>query len=170
MAELEQERHLGAAAGGSGRLHRRTKGLLDKATGTAADPSHPDEAERTRIDQLAIDTVLAAEQALGRIPTEMSHGNPGYDIESLDPKSGGMRFIEVKGKTKGSGVVTISRTQVLYALNNPEKFILAVVEVDGDDAAGVHYIRGAFQAEPDFAATSVNYDLKRLMTFAQAPS
>jgi hypothetical protein len=118
---------------------------------------------------LAIDAVLAAERALGHIPTEMSHGNPGYDIESLDPKSGGMRFIEVKGKSKGSDVVTISRTQVLYALNNPERFILAVVEVDGDDAAGVHYIRGAFQAEPDFAATSVNYDLKKLLARAEEP-
>jgi len=87
----------------------------------------------------------------------------------LDPKSGGMRFIEVKGKTKGSDVVTISRTQVIYALNNPEKFILAVVEVDGDDAVGLHYIRGAFQAEPDFAATSVNYDLKKLLAGAEEP-
>ena len=170
MAELEQERQLSAqppvVVGGCIVVPR---GLLDKATGAAADPSRPDEAERTRIDQLAIDVVLAAERSLGRIPTEMSHGNPGYDIESLDPKSGGMRFIEVKGKTKGSDVVTISRTQVIYALNNPEKFILAVVEVDGDDAAGVHYIRGAFQAEPDFAATSVNYDLKKLLAGAEEP-
>jgi hypothetical protein len=130
-------------------------------------PGEPSEEERARIDQLAIDAVVEAERALGRIPTVMPHFHPGYDIESLDPKTGRLLFLEVKGKTKGVNTVTVSRNQILYALNKPDDFILAIVEVDGDSASEPLYVRCPFEHEPDFATASVNFDLKKLLARAE---
>ena len=43
--------------------------------------------------------------------------------ESLDPETGRLLLIEVKGKTKGMETVTVSHNQILYALNKPDDFI-----------------------------------------------
>ena len=45
--------------------------------------------------------------------------------------------------------------------------ILAIVEVDGDDTT-THYMR-PFQREPDFGATSVAYDLVKLLNKGVIP-
>ena len=42
-----------------------------------------------------------------------------------------LRMIEVKGRRKGATTVTVSKNEILTALNKPEEFILAIVEVDG---------------------------------------
>ncbi len=34
----------------------------------------------------------------------------------------------------------------------------------------VHYVREPFDKEPDFKATSVNYDLEKLLTMAREPA
>jgi len=180
LAELEQERQLSAQppvlVGGCLAV---PKGLLDQARAAQGQtegqdgralpvqPGEPSEEERARIDQLAIDAVVEAERALGRIPTVMPHFHPGYDIESLDPKTGRLLFLEVKGKTKGVNTVTVSRNQILYALNKPDDFILAIVEVDGDSASEPLYVRCPFEHEPDFATASVNFDLKKLLARAE---
>jgi hypothetical protein len=78
-------------------------------------------------------------------------------------------FIEVKGKAVGSETVTVSKTQILTALNKLNDFILAIVEVDGDKANEPRYIRRPFQKEPDFGVTSVNYDLSQLLAQAEPP-
>jgi hypothetical protein len=117
-----------------------------------------------------MDAVLAAERALGRTPSEMPHNNPGYDIESRDPAKKQLLFIEVKGKASGMRTVTISKTQILTGLNKPDEFILAVVEVDGDAARSVRYLRQPFTKELDFAVTSVNFDLGDLMERAEDPT
>ena len=93
----------------------------------------------------------------------MPHENPGYDIESKDSLNNRLRFIEVKGKATGSTTVTVSKNQIFTALNKPEDFILAIVEVDGDKAGEPRYIQHPFQKEPDFGVTSVNYNLKELL-------
>src|SRR5680860_1250566 len=108
--------------------------------------------------------------SLGREPSEMPHENPGYDILSVDPKTDGLVFIEVKGKAKGRDTVTLSKTQIYHALNKPDSFILAVVEVDGDEALQPHYIREAFAEDPGFAVTSVTYNLSELLEIAEAPA
>jgi len=51
----------------------------------------------------------------------------------------------------------------MVALNESENFILAIVEVRGSHTE-VHYCRRPFKREPDFAATSVNYDLHDLLS------
>ena len=50
--------------------------------------------------------------------------------------------------------------QILYSLNKPDDFILAIVEFRDDDLHRVRYVRRPFQSEPDFGAASVNYAMK----------
>jgi hypothetical protein len=57
----------------------------------------------------------------------------------------------------------------MTALNKPDDFILAIVTVDGD-AADPRYVRQPFQREPDFAVTSVNYNLDGLLSHATLPA
>ena len=78
-------------------------------------------------------------------------------------------FIEVKGKSPDAPTVTVSKTQIFTAFNKPDNFILAIVEVEGDTAKEPRYIREPFQKEPDFGATSVNYDLSELLARAEPP-
>lgn len=171
MDELEQERHLSPlppiVIGGAIVV---PIGLLERLGRSCQEQDELDQAERDRIDQLAVAAVVEAERRLGREPRVMPHENPGYDIESRDQSSGRLLFIEVKGKAVGSTTVTVSKTQVLTALNKPEEFILAIVEVDGDSAREPRYIRRPFQKEPDFAVTSINYDLEELLARSEVPS
>jgi len=174
MEELEQERHLSpmppVVIGGALVI---PQSLLDQlhleSGGEIVEPDEESQAERERIDRLAIAAVMEAERTLGCIPREMEHNNPGYDVESSDPATGRLRFIEVKGKAVGRKTVTISKTQILTALNKPDDFILAVVEVDGNIACEPRYIYRPFQREPDFNAVSVNYDLPELLAQSEQP-
>ena len=54
-------------------------------------------------------------------------------------------------------------------LQQPEHFILAIVEFDGDTHR-VRYLRRPFQREPDFGVTSVNYDFAELLSRAAEPA
>ncbi len=132
----------------------------------AQSPLGPEEERRQRLERLAVEAVLEVERRWGHEPREMPPGWPGYDLESRLP-DGSLRFLEVKGKGPGSGVVTLSRTQILTALNKPDAWFLVVVETDGERALRAHYIPAPFQREPDFAATSVNYDLTELLARAR---
>ena len=80
----------------------------------------------------------------------MPHQNPGYDIESRDPKDNRLLFIEVKGKTTDATTVTVSKTQIFTSFNKPDDFILAIVEIEDDIPKEPRYIRQPFQKEPDF--------------------
>jgi hypothetical protein len=113
--------------------------------------------------------VLDAERRLGYDPRDVSDQKCGYDIESAVPGTGQLRFLEVKGRVAGARTVTVTKNEILTALNKPEEFILALVEVDGASAVP-RYVRRPFQREPDFNATSVNYDIQQLLLRAEAPS
>jgi hypothetical protein len=65
--------------------------------------------------------------------------------------------------------VTVSKTQVLTALNVPDQFVLAVVSIDGNRAAAPRYVWKPFHKEPDWGAVSVNYDLADLLARSQNP-
>ena len=60
----------------------------------------------------------------------------------------------MKGRVTGAKTVTITKNEILTALNKPHDFILAIVEVDGDKSAP-RYVRRPFKREPDFGVTSV---------------
>jgi SNF2 family DNA or RNA helicase len=114
--------------------------------------------------------VMEVERKLGFEPIDRELEKVGYDIESRVPGSGELRFIEVKGRVSGAETITVTRNEILYSFNQPEKFILAMVEFQGDDGHRVHYLRQPFTREPDFDVTSVNYDFDKLIERAGAPS
>ena len=87
---------------------------------------------------------MRTERELGYLPEEQDHFNPGFDILSKDPINGGLRFIEVKGRVSGAPNFTVTRTEILTALNKPTAFILAMVAVADGAAQEVRYVRQPF--------------------------
>ena len=93
----------------------------------------------------------------------------GYDIQTLDDLRSLTldRHIEVKGRAKGQSTITITRNEILYGLNQSDKFILAVVVVDGEKHEGPFYIRNPFTQEPEWGVSSQNWDLDQLLARAE---
>ncbi|MGI8764989.1 MAG: DUF3883 domain-containing protein, partial [Gemmatimonadaceae bacterium] len=114
--------------------------------------------------------VMETERSLGFEPTDREFEKLGYDIESRVPLTGKLRFIEVKGRVAGADTITVTRNEILYSLNKPDDFTLAIVEFLKEDDHRVHYLRQPFQREPDFGVTSVNYDFAELLARGQEPS
>jgi hypothetical protein len=113
--------------------------------------------------------IMDIERSLGFEPTDRETEKLGYDIESRVPGTGKLRFIEVKGRVSGADTITVTRNEILYSLNKPEDFILAIVEF-ADDNHRVYYARQPFQREPDFGVTSVNYNFAELLARGGIPS
>jgi hypothetical protein len=131
----------------------------------------PAETLDTRITEaIGMQAVMHAETELGHHPRDVSSENRGYDIESLDPRTGRLRFLEVKGRRAGADTVTVTRNEILTGLNQPEQFILALVMVEDGEPQAVRYVRQPFGKEPDFNVTSVDYNLKRLLARSEEPS
>jgi Holliday junction resolvase-like predicted endonuclease len=118
-------------------------------------------------EQLATERVMAWERAAGRVPKDISSEKRGYDIESVDPASGRLMFIEVKGRSKDATTVTVTKNEILTGLNKPDEFILAIVLIEGEKTDDPIYLRRPFRREPDFAVTSVNYSILELVSGAQ---
>jgi hypothetical protein len=127
---------------------------------------------RTRIERIAMQAVMDAERALGHEVIDVSAQKCGWDVTSIPKARDGRlptsRHIEVKGRAKGQTTITVTRNEILYGLNQADKFILAIVLVDGDGYAGPFYIRKPFTQEPDWAVTSINLDLDALLARATA--
>src|SRR6266567_3805021 len=170
LSELEQERKLSplppVVVGG---VLVIPQGLLNIITGQGDGLRTAQFAHETaRIERVAMEAVMQAERSLGYLPRDVSADKCGYDIESRVPGTGKLRFIEVKGRVKDSTTVTVTKNEILTGLNKPDDFILAVVIVDGDEALP-YYIQKPFTREPDFGATSVNYDLAQLLNKGVIP-
>ncbi|MCY4332390.1 MAG: DUF3883 domain-containing protein [Cyanobacteria bacterium MAG CAR1_bin_15] len=94
----------------------------------------------------------------------------GYDIESRVPGTETLRFIEVKGRSADSSApINVTRNEIICSLNNPDKFILAIVEFNentNDCKVQVDYLREPFlckpDCKPDCKVVSVSYDLDKL--------
>lgn len=129
-------------------------GLLRRLqTGTSV----PDnEAKETaRVEALAMRAVMDAERSCGFAPLDVSEEKRGYDIESLCP-DGSLRFIEVKGRIRGADTVTVTKNEVLTALNKPDDYFLALVIVDGETVSPPLYVPRPFSKEPEFFMTTIN--------------
>lgn len=139
------------------------RGRLDRAMHPKdASPFHEaDAAARRAIERAGMAAVTAIECELGNTVRDVSAENVGYDIESKTP-DGHLRFIEVKGRAAGAKTITVTKNEILTAHNAPDAYILAIVEVAGD-ARHVTYLRRPFRGELDFAAASVNYEIKELV-------
>ena len=139
-------------------------GALVIPIGMLRPPSELTEIIDTRVtEQIAMQAVMQQEAALGNHPRDVSAEDRGYDIESFDPRTGLLRFIEVKGRRAGAETVTVTRNEILTGFNSPEQFILALVEVENNQAGRCAYVRKPFAKEPDFGVTSVNYNLNQLL-------
>ena len=167
MSELQQERQLSplppVVVGGALVIPQGLFTRLTKPTQGETPDSAQFARETARIEQMAMGAVMRTEQRSGYLPRDVSSEKCGYDIESSIPGTGKLRFIEVKGRALGAETVTVTKNEILTGLNKPDDFILAVVIVD-EDATATHYIQKPFQREPDFGATSVNYDLVELLS------
>ena len=143
-------------------------GLIEAMTGKPAmQPLTPADTQVSAARARVI--VMEVERGLGFDPTDREFEKLGYDIESRVPGTGRLRFIEVKGRVSGAPTITVTRNEILYSLNKPDDFILAIVEFLDDDAHQAHYLRQPFQREPDFGVSSVNYDFAELLARARAP-
>ena len=117
----------------------------------------------------AREIIMGIERRLGFDPTDREFDKLGYDIESRVPGTGKLRFIEVKGRVSGADTITVTKNEILFSLNMPDDFILAIVEFLEGNSHRVHYLRQPFQREPDFGVTSVNYDFAEILVRAESP-
>ena len=150
-------------------------GLLMQRKGVPAEQGgwSADAAARARVEQMAMRAVMEAERALGHDVIDVSAQKCGWDVTSqpkpVDGRLTTSRHIEVKGRAKGQSTITVTRNEILYGLNQADKFILAIVLVDGDRHEGPFYVRQPFTQEPDWAETSKNLDLGQLLAKAIGP-
>ena len=82
-----------------------------------------------------------------------------------------IKELEVKGRQVDATTVTVTKNEILTAFNQPSAFILALVKIDPiqQQAIALRYVRRPFNREPDFGATSVNYDLPQLWHKGETP-
>ncbi len=150
LAELERDQQLSAlppvVVGGA---LVAPASMLARLAGEQA-PESPFTLDTTVVERRAVDAVMRAEEVLGRSPTEMAHNHPGYDITSEGPdhegQDGDLRFIEVKGRVAGADTFVVTRNEILCALNVPDTWVLALVEIsdDGPGCDRVRYLRRPF--------------------------
>ena len=104
--------------------------LATKLQGQTA--QHPPDVCRSipkRVGAAAMPPSWTPNAGLGFLPKDVSDEKRGYDMESSIPGTGRLRFIEVKGRAAGAKTVTVTQNEILTALNKPEEFILAIVEL-----------------------------------------
>lgn len=133
-----------------------------------------DAEARSRVERIAMNAVMNVEQSFGFEVKDVGAEKCGWDVTSRPPANadGSIRpdrHIEVKGRAKGQSTITVSRNEIIYGLNQADKFMLAIVIVDGEDFEGPYYVKTPFTVEPDFGVASINYDLSDLLTKAVAP-
>lgn len=138
------------------------RGLLATLTGEKVDQRQID--ERAAIEAAGMRAVMTIEHDLGFEPRDVSRDNVGYDIESSIPgdMASGLRLIEVKARVAGADSITVTRNEVLCALNKKDGFILALVEVE-DAKTVTTYIAHPFSASPDPAMDSTTYSIRKLL-------
>lgn len=172
-AELLQMRHVTSAAPVvTGAALVIPAGLIAARQGQTVPQWTADAQARARVERVAMKAVMDHQQAQGCLVKDVSAEKCGWDVTATPPRlpDGSIpesRHIEVKGRTKGSTTVTVTKNEILYGLNQKEKFVLALVFVDGEKADGPYYIRQPFTTEPDWAVTSINLELKKLLDRAE---
>ena len=174
--ELQSMRHvvngtpivLGGALVVPAGLMRRVRGEEESSSSFSTDP-----IARSRIERIAMNAVQHREESQGCHVVDVSADKCGWDLTShppaIDHKQPDPRHIEVKGRVKGAATITVTRNEMLYAFNQGDKFVLAIVLVNEDNSyEGPHYIRRPFDREPGWGVSSINYKLSDLLTKAEA--
>ena len=133
-----------------------------------------DAAARARIERIAMQAVMEAEQAQGHAVVDVSAQRAAGTSPVSRPRV--MASCRPRGTSRSRAApraqttITVTRNEILYALNQADKFILAIVLVDGDRYDGPFYVRHPFTQEPDWAVTSINLDLDQLLAHAEQPA
>ena len=147
--------------------------MLHPASATDPNGQSSDAAAKRKTELAAMDAIMAIERELGYAPRDVSEQRGiGYDILSRVPddmRDGDdpvTRMVEVKGRIAGGDSVTLTKNEILCALNKPECWLLAIVEVEGHTTKTTYLRRPALRA-PSFAENSVNYDMGRLIESAE---
>ncbi len=141
--------------------------------GSASSLFSADAAARAEVERIAMNAVINAEEALGHRVKDVSAEKCGWDITANQAMDEGQlkpaRHIEVKGRAKGQLTITVTKNEIMTALNQQDKFILAIIIVDGDTYEGPFYIRRPFSRELDDGAVSTNYSIEDLLARAVSP-
>ncbi len=175
LAEIEKERRISpmppVVTGGALII---PKGLLRTLMADDS-PGTFESGDRQAVEYAAMAAVMQIEKSLGYQPKDVSAAKCGYDVESYVPEerrsqltSHALRMIEVKGRTKGSTTVTVSKNEILTAKNKPEEFILAIVEVDGKNTRTV-YLKEPFKVmeKPSFMEVSRSFHITDLIAASE---
>lgn len=149
--------------------------VVPAPTNVPANSLTADPGARKAIERRGVDAALAAERSLGRVPIEQPVNNPGFDILSKRLGEPNLR-IEVKARVAGSDTFSITRTEVLLALNAGANHRLALVSVhpDGPHLDDVRYVGDVFAgAEPswlnDFGMVSQTFSWDHYWGAGQSP-
>ncbi len=89
-------------------------------------PEDISEDVKKEVERIAVEKVLAIEKAEGRIPSlvpETEH----YDIKSVDPSTGEVRLIEVKGHKGLSVYAELTEEEAKLAVKEKERYWLYIV-------------------------------------------
>ncbi len=131
----------------------------------------PQATDTRKSEAIAMHAVMEAERALGNTPEDVSSRRGiGYDIESTPTgENAKLRFIEVKGRRKGAHDVTLTKNELFAAFNSKEQFILALVEIDGDEANEPRYVQGFAFREPAYYEEAVTVHLQTLLDSSTPP-
>ena len=78
-------------------------------------------------EMTAMRVVMESEEAQGRQVYDVHEKNLGYDLTSLDLRSGELRLIEVKGLAGATGTILLTPNERRVAEDRPECYWLYVV-------------------------------------------
>ena len=93
-------------------------GLLAKITGQPVS-TVKDAVDTHAVAARARAIIMEVERSLGFEPIDREFEKLGYDIESRDPKTGKLRFIEVKGRVSGAQTLTVIETRFSTRSTSP---------------------------------------------------
>lgn len=136
-------------------------------------PEAPMHAVSTKeVERRGVDLVLSTEKALGRVPEEQAHNNPGFDVRSTLADGSTIR-LEVKARIAGATDFFVTHTEVLTGKNAAPAYRLALVTVDprGPEHDQVIYLDDPFaKVELDgFDATGLKGDWRKMWAHGRAP-
>ena len=165
LAQIAQERQISAS-----RPTVQGGALIIPIGALQGDEIDPDVIDTRKSEMIAMRAVMAAERRLGNRPADVSRQRGiGYDIESASGVDGKLRFIEVKGRKAGARDVTLTKNELLCALNSRAQYILALVEIDGSEAGEPRYVKGFPFRELEHFEESVKVNLGTLLKASGPP-
>lgn len=127
--------------------------------------------KKQRTELLAMEAVRRCEEARGWTVKDVSGDKCGWDLTSYPPAGAraSPRHIEVKGRLNGASTLMVTRNEILYALNQAEKFVLAIVLVNEEDDGvdGPYFLKEPFDQEPGWGVAGITYNIAQLLERAE---